>query len=52
MKESEFWESLSPEVRRTIEDIDAEERAESEENRAEAYVYGDLYSSIDIEGKQ
>jgi hypothetical protein len=33
MKESEFWGSLSEETRQHITDIDAEERAESAENR-------------------
>ena len=51
MKESEFWGELSEEARMHIMDIDAEERAESLENRAGAYVYGDLYETIDIEGK-
>jgi hypothetical protein len=52
MKESEFWGSISEELRQHITDIDNEERLESAENRRGAFVYGDLYESIDIEGKK
>lgn len=43
------WDNMSEELRQHIEDCDAEERAESLENQADAYVYGDLYQSINIE---